>query len=235
MDELKLKEFINTTLKREISETNLKKFSTYEDLLKTWNSRFNLTAIKDENDVLVKHYIDSIYPLAFVDIPDGSTLVDMGSGAGFPGVPLAIMLPNVKITLVESNKKKVSFLEELKKVLSLDNVTVLNARVETLTKYRETFDFVTARAVSQLNILLELSMPLLKVNGYFLAYKGSMVDFEIKDSKRALHLLSAEIEEKYVYNLPYINDGRSLLKIRKRKATEKKYPRSYSLINNRPL
>ena len=159
----------------------------------------------------------------------------MGSGAGFPGVPLAIMLPNVKITLVESNKKKVSFLEELKKVLSLDNVTVLNARVETLTKYRETFDFVTARAVSQLNILLELSMPLLKVNGYFLAYKGSMVDFEIKDSKRALHLLSAEIEDKFIYNLPYINDGRSLLKIHKRKATEKKYPRSYSLINNRPL
>lgn len=235
MDAGKLKLFINETLKREISITDLEKFSKYEELLKLWNSRFNLTAIKDENDVLVKHFIDSIYPLAFVDIPNGSTLLDMGSGAGFPGVPLAIMLPNVKIILVEANKKKVAFLTELKNVLSLDNIEIVNGRVENLTTYREGVDFVTARAVSQLNILLELAIPLLRVNGYFLAYKGSMVDFEIKDSKRALHLLSAEIEDKFIYSLPYINDGRSLLKIRKRKPTEKKYPRSYSLINNRPL
>lgn len=235
MDKEKLRAFIVEKINPEVTEETLDKFLRYEALLKEWNSRFNLTAIKSEEDVLVKHFIDSIYPIFYIDFKENDTLIDIGSGAGFPGVCLALMLPGVRFTLVESNKKKVSFLEELVKVLELKNVEVLCARAETLTKLRESFDYCSARAVSQLNILLELGIPLLKVNGKFLAYKGSMVDFEIKDAKRALHLLSAEIEEKYTYNLPYIPDGRSLLVIRKRKPTEKKYPRSYSLINNKPL
>ena len=235
MNKEKLSEFIEKELGTQANETILEKFSTYESLLIEWNRRFNLTAIKEEDDVLVKHFIDSIYPLKFVHFKEGESLIDIGSGAGFPGLCLAIMCPGLKISLVESTGKKVSFMNEVKDKLHLDNVTLLETRAESLNKYKEQFDYASARAVSQLNVLLELTIPLLKVNGHFLAYKGSMVDMEIKQAKRALHILSAEIEEKYTYNLPYINDGRSFLVIRKRKATEHKYPRSYSLIKNKPL
>lgn len=235
MNKDKLAEFIEKELGTQADSTLLEKFSTYESLLIEWNRRFNLTAIKEEDDVLIKHFIDSIYPLKFIKFKDNEKLIDIGSGAGFPALCLAILCPKLNITLVESTGKKVSFLNEVAKTLGLENVTILEERAENLSKYKEQFDYASARAVSQLNVLLELTIPLLKVNGHFLAYKGSMVDMEIKQAKRALHIMNAEIEEKYLYTLPYINDGRSLLYIRKRKASEHKYPRSYSLIKNKPL
>ena len=161
--------------------------------------------------------------------------MDIGSGAGFPGIPLAILFPNLTITLVESNGKKVSFLNEVRNELHLNNLFILQSRVEDLKGLRGEFDYVTARAVTQLNILLELAMPLLKVKGHLLAYKGSMVDIEIKQSERAIHTLDSKIYQKNIYNLPYSKDGRSLVDDIKLKETKNKYPREYSLIIKKPL
>lgn len=235
MDKTKLSTFIKDELKLDINEEIIDKFSLYEKLLLEWNEKFNLTAITKEDEILEKHFIDSIYPSKFVDFSKKGRLLDIGSGAGFPSIPLAILFPNIEFSLVESNGKKVSFLNEVRTSLKLNNVFILQSRVEDLKTLRGEFDFVTARAVTQLNILLELAIPLLKVKGHLLAYKGSMVDIEIKQSERAFHTLDSKLISKNIYKLPYSNDGRSLLDIVKNKETKNKYPRPYSIITNKPL
>lgn len=235
MDKQKFKDFIKNELSIDVSDLTIDKFQTYKELLLSWNEKFNLTAITKEDEILEKHFIDSLYVSKFVDLNKKATLLDIGSGAGFPGIPLAIVFPNLTISLVESNSKKVSFLNEVRSTLNLNNVFIFNARIEDLKTLRGKFDFVSARAVTQLNILLELSIPYLKVGGHLLAFKGSMVDIEIKQSERALHTLSAKINTKNIYKLPYSNDGRSLIDIVKIKETKIKYPRQYSLITNKPL
>ena len=178
MDKTKLSSFIKDELKLDINEEIIDKFSLYEKLLLEWNEKFNLTAITKEDEILEKHFIDSIYPSKFVDFSKKGRLLDIGSGAGFPAIPLAILFPNIEFSLVESNGKKVSFLNEVRTSLKLNNVFILQSRVEDLKALRGEFDFVTARAVTQLNILLELSIPLLKVKGHLLAYKGLLIIIE---------------------------------------------------------
>lgn len=235
MDKAKLKSFINNELVAEVSDSVLDKFCLYEKLLIEWNQKFNLTAITKEDEILEKHFIDSIYAFKFVDLTKKATLLDIGSGAGFPGIPLALLCPNLTISLVESNAKKVSFLNEVRSTLGLNNVFIFHSRIEDLATLRGKYDFVSARAVTQLNVLLELGVPFLKVNGHLLAFKGSMVDIEIKQSQKAFHLLDTKIVSKNIYNLPFSKDLRSLLDIIKLKQTKAKYPRAYSLIVNKPL
>ncbi len=235
MDKQKLKDFINNELSIDVSDMTIDKFSLFEELLLSWNEKFNLTAITKEDEILEKHFIDSLYASKFIDLNKKATLLDIGSGAGFPGIPLAILFPNLTISLVESNSKKVSFLNEVRSSLNLNNVFIFNARIEDLKTLKGKFDFVSARAVTQLNILLELSIPYLKIGGHLLAFKGSMVDIEIKQSIKALHILGAKINVKNIYQLPYSKDGRSLIDIVKTKETKAKYPRQYSLIISKPL
>lgn len=234
MDKELFKSFIKNELRSKVDDEILSDFSIYEKLLKEWNEKFNLTAILDDKNILEKHFIDSIYPAKFIDFYNKS-LCDIGSGAGFPGLPLAILFPPLKVTLVESNGKKVSFLKEVVQQLNLNNVTVKQSRAEDLKKEKESFDFVTARAVTQLNVLSELAIPLLKVKGKLLAYKLFDVEEEIKAAKHALKELDSELSDIYKYYLPISNDGRSLLVITKLKANKKRYPRAFTEISKSPL
>ena len=216
-----------------ITNEQVAKFEKYRDLLLEWNEKFNLTAITDLDEIEEKHFIDSLYACKFIDFSKGK-LLDIGSGAGFPGIPLAIAFPKLKVTLLESNGKKVSFLEEVKSQLGLENVSVINGRAENL-KQRDYYDFVTARAVKQLNILAELSLPFVKVHGLLVAYKGSNAETELEEAKSALRKLNSSVKFIKSYELPISQDNRKLLVISKVKPCQKKYPRNYSEIVKQPL
>ena len=216
-----------------LSKEQLSKFESYLDLLLEWNEKFNLTAITDKDEIEEKHFIDSIELVKYFDVKN-KTLLDVGTGAGFPGIPLAIVEPTLKVTLLESNGKRVSFLKEAVKVLDLKNVDIIQGRVEELGT-REKYDFVTARAVKELNILLELCFYLVKVGGSFIAYKSSGVEEEILNAKHALKCLQVEEIKKFDYYLPKSKNSRVFLGILKKNKTQKKYPRRYSEIVKQPL
>ena len=216
-----------------LNKEQISKFERYLDLLLEWNEKFNLTAITDKDEIEEKHFIDSIELVKYFDVKN-KTLLDVGSGAGFPGIPLAIVEPTLKVTLLESNGKRVSFLREAINVLDLKNVDIIQGRVEELGT-REKYDFVTARAVKELNILLELCFYLVKVGGSFVAYKSSGVDEEILNAKHAFKCLQIEDYKKFDYFLPKSKNSRVFLGILKKYKTQKKYPRRYSEIVRLPL
>lgn len=223
------------TLLKEFGLTNeqISKFEKYLELLLEWNEKFNLTAITDKEEIEEKHFIDSLELIKFVDLKN-KTLIDIGSGAGFPGIPLAIAEPTLKVTLLEATGKRVTFLKEVVKNLGLQNVEVLQGRAEELAT-REKYDIVTARAVKELNILLEISFYLVKVGGSFIAYKSSLVDEEISNAKHAFKCLQIDGYKKYDYFLPKSKNPRVFLEILKKNKTLKKYPRHYGEISKQPL
>ena len=207
-------------------------FKSYFSLLTEYNSRFNITAITDEREVIVKHFIDSALG---VELLKGETLADVGSGGGFPAIPLKIIKPDLKITLIEATEKKCEFLKTVADTLNLKEVTVLCGRAEEFAKkseYREKFDICTARAVARLNILSEYCLPFVKKGGIFLAYKGD-ADEEVRDSENAVKILGGKI----ITHDKYVLEGakRSLIVIEKQKNTDAKYPRGNARIKNKPL
>ena len=208
-------------------------FEQYSDLLLEWNQKFNLTAITDKDEIEEKHFIDSISLIRFYDLKN-KTLLDVGSGAGFPGIPLAIIEPSLKVTLLEPTGKRVKFLLEVVKELRLDNVEVIQGRAEELGT-REKYDIVTARAVKELNILLEVCFYLVKVGGTFIAYKSSGIDEEVKNAKNAFKSHNIENYQKNEYLLPKSGNLRVFLGILKKNKTLNKYPRRYSEIVKHPL
>ena len=216
-----------------LSKDKISKFERYLDLLLQWNEKFNLTAITDKDEIEEKHFIDSIELVKYFDLKN-KTLLDVGSGAGFPGIPLAIVEPTLQITLLESNGKRVSFLHEVVKELELKNVQIIQGRAEELGT-REKYDIVTARAVKELNVLLEICFYLVKVGGQFIAYKSSGVDEEISNAKRAFKLLQIDEYKKFDYCLPKSKNSRVFLGILKKNKTQKKYPRVYGEIIKQPL
>jgi 16S rRNA (guanine527-N7)-methyltransferase len=216
-----------------LSKEQISKFTRYLELLLEWNEKFNLTAITDKDEIEEKHFIDSIELVKFFDVKN-KTLLDIGSGAGFPGIPLAIAEPSLKITLLESNGKRISFLKEAVKELALDNVEIIQGRAEELNT-REKYDIVTARAVKELNTLLEISFYLVKVGGSFIAYKSSGVDEEISNAKGVFKALQIDEFKKFEYSLPKSKNSRVFLEILKKNKTQKKYPRLYSEIIKHPL
>ena len=216
-----------------LNKEQISKFERYLELLLEWNEKFNLTAITDRDEIEEKHFVDSIALVKFFDLKN-KTLLDVGSGAGFPGIPLAIVEPTADITLLESNGKRVSFLKEAIKELSLSNVEIIQGRAEELNS-REKYDIVTARAVKELNILLELCFYLVKVGGYFIAYKSSGVDEEINNAKMAFKSFQIEEFKKFDYSLPKSKNNRVFLAILKKNRTLKKYPRRYGEIVKHPL
>ena len=216
-----------------LNKEQIIKFEKYLSLLLEWNEKFNLTAITDKEQIEEKHFVDSLMLCKYENLK-GKTLIDIGSGAGFPGIALAIGEPELKVTLLESNGKKISFLKEVVKQLELSNVEIIQGRAEELGT-REKYDIVTARAVKELNVLLEISYYLLKVGGTFYAYKASNIDNEIANAKHALKCLLIDGYNKIEYNLPKSKDIRVLLGILKKNKTLKKYPRRYGEIVKAPL
>ena len=214
---------------------NNTKLQEYKRMVIETNEVLNLTAITDSFEFDVKHLYDSLLISDYFDYKF-KNIMDLGSGAGFPGIPLAILLKDTNFYLVEPTKKRCDFLTRVKDALNLTNVTIINKRSEDLDiNFRGYFDFIVTRAVSKLNILLEISLPFLKTNGYLICYKGIKYQEEINDSNIALKILNSTIEEVKKETLPFLNEERFNIIIKKNKEIDKKYPRLYSIIKKRPL
>lgn len=225
-------EFIKETNLLGINLTNeeLAKFEEYKELLKEYNKKFNLTSITNDNEIYLKHFYDSLCIMKAQELLNSSSLLDIGTGAGFPGIPVAIVNKDIKITLVESNKKKCEFLKVVKDSLNLQNVEIINARAEDFAKTnREKFEVATSRAVANLSILLELEFPALSVGGVLIALKSNVQE-ELENSKSILKELNGTIKNTIEYTLPYEESKRTLLIIQKQLPTNSKYPRQYSQI-----
>ena len=218
-----------------IDENQKNQLVSYMELTLKANESFNLTANDTKESFMIKNIIDSLLIVKNLDL-DGKNILDLGSGAGLPGIPLAIYYKNTNFTLLEPLTKRANFLKEIAQKLGLKNVKVVNDRAEIFIKNeRESFDFVTSRAVSRLNILLELSIPFLKVGGELIAYKGINYQEEINESKNALDLLSSKIIAIEEENLVQINEKRYNIFIQKNQKTSQKYPREYRLIKKKAL
>lgn len=218
-------EKINISLTEEQNE----QFEKYFNLLVKWNSVMNLTGITDYDGVYLKHFYDSLTLYKAYDFKKEIKLCDIGSGAGFPAIPLKIAFPNLDITIVDSLNKRIEFLNEVIKELNLKNIVAIHARAEELDK-REYFDVVTSRALADVNIGLELCLPLVSVNGYYLPMVNN-----IDLGKNTIGLLGGKLENELNFTLPVENSNRKILVIKKIKETNKIYPRSFAQIKKKPL
>lgn len=211
------------------------KLLVYANLLIEENKKYNLTSLITDDEIAEKHFYDSLILYKFANINE-SKVLDIGTGAGFPGIPLAIKYTNTKFYLLEASKKKCNFLELVVKTLHLQNVTILNKRCEDLDKkYLNYFDFIVTRAVSELRIILELAIPFLKINGIFLPYKGINYNEEVYKANNTFKVLNSELIDIKKYFLPLSKQERYILIIKKTKNIDFRYPRNYNLIKNKPL
>lgn len=229
-------EFINNLEQLNIKITNdiLEKLSIYYNLLITENKKYNLTAITEEKMVYLKHFYDSLTITKIVEL-NNQTLCDIGTGAGFPGVVLQIFFPNLKVTLIESNNKKCAFLNLLKEKLELPNLTIISSRAEDYSKNnREIFDIVTSRAVAPLKHLLEYSIPLVKVNGNYIAMKSN-IEKEIINIDNYYKKLNITKQKEIKFNLPIENSLRTLISYKKLNKTNPIYPRKYTEIKKKDI
>lgn len=221
-----------------LSSQQLSQFDTYYKLLVEWNEKMNLTAITDEEEVYLKHFYDSITASFYVDLNQELSLCDVGAGAGFPSIPLKICFPNLKVTIVDSLNKRITFLQNLANELGLKNVHFVHDRAETFgtnADYREKFDLVTARAVARLSVLSELCLPLVKEGGMFVPMKAAAASEELEKGKKALQILGGKLEKVHSFSLPLEESERNILIINKIKSTPKKYPRKPGTPNKQPL
>ena len=229
-------EFVQELNKINIYPTplQLEQLEKYYNLLIEYNKKINLTGITKKEDVYLKHFYDSLTICKLIDLNNNYTLCDIGTGAGFPGLVLKIIFPNLKVTLVDCLNKRINFLNTVIKELKLNKINTINERIEEYGKNsREIFDIVTARAVAPLNVLLEYAIPVVKVNGYFIPLKGNLE--KEPNYTNALAKLKCIIEKKEIFNLPKENSHRELLLIKKILVTKKIFPRNNSLIQNKPL
>ncbi len=234
------KQFIDALKKQDIqlNERQLEQFERYYHILVEGNKRINLTAITDREGVYIKHFYDSLTPSFYDDFTRYKNLCDVGAGAGFPSIPLKICYPHIKVTIIDSLKKRIDFLTSLVEDLQLENVELLHGRAEDIGQdrsYREGFDLVTARAVARLNVLAEYCLPLCRVGGNFIAMKGSAIDEELQDGKRAIGQLGGKLIKQESLHLPKEEGERSLLWVEKVKKTPKTFPRKAGTPQKRPL
>lgn len=225
------------TLGISVSPDLIVKLEVYAKELKEWNEKINLTAITDDEGIVVKHFIDSLMLLKYIDIPENSKIIDVGTGAGFPGLVIAAARPDVKVTLLDSTGKKLKVVNDIGEKMGLLNYEILNMRAEEAgqkKEYRELYDFATARAVAELRVLSEYCLPFVKQNGYFISMKGALADKEIENATNALKTLSGKIEEKYNFNLCDVGE-RNIIKIKKISQIPTKYPRVSAQIAKKPL
>ena len=214
----------------EITDEQISKFYKYMELLVDWNNKMNLTAITEPNDIILKHFIDSI--TIENSIKNDSKVIDVGTGAGFPGIPLSIIRNDLKITLMDSLNKRINFLDEVIKENCLNNVDTIHSRAEELGRnkdYREQFD------VASLDVLLEYMLPFVKVGGYCICMKGSNIDEELENSKKALTLLNGKIENIIKFELPESDYGRNIIVVKKTASTPGRYPRKPGIPSKEPI
>lgn len=217
------------------SKDQYEQFMRYKDLLKEWNEKMNLTAITEDEEIISKHFIDSIQAFQFDELKDAMTLIDVGTGAGFPGLPIKIMKPELKVTLLDSTNKKLGFLKVVSQELKLNNVEFIHSRAEDGSRkigYRDSYDIAISRAVANLSLLTELCLPYVKIGGHFIALKGPAVDQEIDDAKYAVQVLGGKIVKTMEVDIEGTDLKHNLVVIRKVKATPKDFPRSSSTIKN---
>lgn len=220
-----------------LSDEQVLKLTRYYELLIEWNEKMNLTALTEPQDVALKHFCDSILLLKYADIPVDSSLIDVGTGAGFPSVPIKIVRPDIKLCLLDSLNKRLTFLNEVVNELGLEDVKIVHARAEDGARkadLREKFDFATSRAVAQLNVLSEYCLPYVKLNGAFLAMKGKYSEEEISNAKSAIKILGGKTVKVDTYNLADSSE-RTIINIKKIALTDKKYPRTCAKIKSKAL
>lgn len=220
-----------------LTENQYEQFQKYFELLAEWNEKMNLTAITDESGVALKHFADSLSLLNFVDIPQNSSLADVGTGAGFPGVVLKIARPDIKLTLIDSLNKRLVFLGEVCAQLGIE-AELIHSRAENGArdeKLRESFDFAVSRAVARMNVLSEYCLPYVKVGGAFCAMKGAQANEEFKESLNAINTLGGKLEKKYFFELPENGGERAIAVVRKVRNTPQKYPRQSGKIKAKAL
>lgn len=228
-----LKEKLNK-INIEINNEQAQRFYNYMNLLIEWNKKINLTAITEPNEVILKHFVDSDTILNYIE--NDMKIVDVGTGAGFPGIPLNIINNKPKYTLVDSLNKRINFLNEVIEKLNLENIDTVHSRIEDFAKNnKESYDIATSRAVASLNILLEYLLPLVKVGGMCICMKGSNVKEEIENSNKALELLGGKIEKVEEIILPDSDMVRNIIIVRKVKNTPNKYPRKAGVASKEPI
>ncbi len=231
-----IKTFQNAGISLSLAQADA--FLQYALLLEEWNQKINLTAITDFQEVVHKHFLDSVYPFTLLKADTDITLLDVGSGAGFPGIPLKILFPKLQISLLDSLNKRIRFLNEVIGQLHLTNIRAIHGRAEDFAKqmdYREQFDMVTARAVAPMRILAEYCLPFVRLGGYFWAYKAENVAEEVKLAEKAISILGGVGPESLHYTLPESEAGRSLIQYQKIALSPASYPRKAGTIAKKPL
>ena len=219
-----------------LSEIQLRQFYNYMNLLIEWNKKINLTAIIEPDEIILKHFVDSLTISKYIS--DGTRVVDVGTGAGFPGIPLKIYRQDIEITLLDSLQKRINFLDEVIRELNLEKIETIHSRVEDFgkdKKYREKFDTATSRAVANLATLSEYLLPLVKVGGKVISMKGSLIEEELELSKNAIKILGGKVEKVDEFNLPNSDISRNIVLIDKIKETSNKYPRKAGEPSKKPL
>ncbi len=214
------------------------KFIKYRDLLKEWNRKINITSIEDDEEIYVKHFLDSVLLLDCENLNENKSIIDVGTGGGFPGYPLKIVNDSYKVTLLDSLRKRIDFLEEVAKDLKLENVELIHGRAEDFGQnrnYREKFDICVSRAVAPLNVLCEYCLPFVKTGGYFAAYKSENISPEISSSENAIKKLGGKVREIREINIPGTDIVRKIVIIEKCESTNIKYPRKAGKPSKDPL
>ena len=220
------------------TDEQMELFAKYDDFLIDYNTKINLTRIIDPREVAVKHFGDSLTLLTQDVLPQGASIADVGTGAGFPGIPLAISRPDLQITLMDSLRKRIEFLRELIQALGITNVTLVWGRAEELgqtPQYRDRFDIVIARAVAPLRVLVELCLPLTKTNGVFLAMKGPKAEEEVEAATNALKIIGGKLIGTRIVVLPLLKEMRTLVHILKNRPTPREYPRKAGTPERQPI
>jgi len=221
-----------------LEEKQLQQFLKYKELLLEWNEKMNLTAITDEREIILKHFIDCISVLSVYTPGEKAALIDVGTGAGFPGVPLKIAVPSLRVTLLDSLNKRINFLNELTESLKLKDVECIHSRAEEAGKnklYREKYDVCVSRAVANLATLAEYCLPFVKVGGEFISLKGPDVEEELNSSKKAIKTLGGEITGVKVINIPFTDINHSIVMIKKVRQTPAQYPRKAGTASKEPI
>ena len=224
-----------------LSDKQMDQFEEYYEFLVTTNKAVNLTAITAKNEVYLKHFYDSIIPVIEEPVfrTEAVSICDVGAGAGFPSIPMKIVFPQLKVTIVDSLNKRIKFLQELVERLNLEDIELYHARAEEFagkkSKHRESYDCVTARAVARMSVLTELCLPLVKIGGHFIALKAQKADQELFDAKKAIAVLGGEFERDIKTELPLTHDERHLLIVKKIKSTPKQYPRKVGAPARNPI
>lgn len=219
-------------------EEKYNKFIKYKDLIKEWNQKINLTAITDDEEIIKKHFIDSIKVFNCDYVKNAKSIIDIGTGGGFPGVPMRIVKEDSKMVLLDSLNKRINFLNEVINDLNLSNIKTIHGRAEDFAQnaeYRQRFDLAVSRAVANLTVLLEFCLPYVKVGGYFVALKGPAIEEEIKAAEGALKALGGKIEKIIEVDIEGSDLKHNLLVVKKIKDTPKKYPRKAGMVTKNPI